>query len=128
MWRSATQAWMIEDGNLFVNEWNPRGIFHHNIFRFLKKPRALSVIHAGNARINPAIELWVVVEGGVVTVSVGDSLAVEQDIQEIARVRIILHPTEDPQPYLITSLGLCLKGAVEHWAQIDLNADLAEVL
>ena len=92
---------IIEDGNLFVDQWRPWRIPHDQVLRLSEQSCLLYGIQVFSGSIQAAIHFRIVVKSGIVTFDFGDAFAIQQHIQKIAGVGIILKPAPDAAGCLV---------------------------
>src|SRR5437867_1577829 len=124
----AAQARTIKDGNLFVEDGHPRRVAHDEAFGFPKQPQSFVGVIARPSLLEARVDIRIVVKRLVVAIGVGNPVPVQQHVEEIARVRIILHPTPETAGNLATGPDFHLEGGITDRLKVRLNADFPEVL
>src|ERR1043166_3472846 len=115
------QARAVEDGNLLVEDRHPGGVAHGDDLRPAEQPLPLDRIGAGRGPGEERVELRVVVKGGVVAILVRNPLAVQQNVEEIARVGVVLHPAPQAAGHLPAGAHFDFERGVTHRFEVDLD-------
>ena len=122
------QSGMADDRILLVVERHPRSILHHERLRLPEQSQPRLRIETVTREGQPAVDLRVAVEGQVVAILVGDPIAVQQYIQEIAGVGVVLRPAPDAARHLTATACLHLERGLVDAFQLDFDPHRSEFL